>query len=93
MQEKIKNQDGQIVSYVTQITTEKGNTYTLYSDGKLYEEVDGKGFIPLNNLSISNRKIIFELMKRLKPAKTDVIQTRKKPKKRKIIEIDETPEL
>lgn len=89
MQEKIKNQNGEIVSYVTQITTESGKTYVLYSDGNLYEEVEGKGFVQLDKLNKDNKKIISKLIKRIKPAKTDVIITHKKPKKRTVIEIEE----
>lgn len=89
MQEKIKNSKGEIVSYVTQITLESGKNYILYSDGNLYEKVDGKGLVALDELSEENKEIISKLMDRLKPEKTDVIGVNKKPKKRKIIEIEE----
>ena len=88
MQKKIKNLEGKEVSYVTQITVESGKTYILYSDGNLYEEVEGKGFVPLE-LNEENKKIISSLMERLKPEKTDIVNFDKKAKPRKVIEIEE----
>lgn len=89
MQEKIKNAKGEIVSFVTQIILENGKVYTLYTDGNLYEEVEGKGLTQLDNLNEGNKKIISKIMEQLTPGKMDVIDTGKKVKKRKIIEIEE----
>ena len=66
-----------------------GKTYTLYSDGNLYEEIEGKGFIALDNLNEDNKKIISDIMELLKPAKTDRIDSGKNNENREIIEIDE----
>ena len=78
MQEKIKNANGETVSFITQIILESGKVYTLYSDGNLYEEVEGKGFVALDNLNDNNKKIISDIMNLLKPGKTDRIDSGKK---------------
>ncbi len=92
MQEKIKNSKGEIVSFITQITLENGKVYMLYTDGKLYEDVNGSNFVEVNNLSEQNRQIIAKIMKKLEPEKTDVIDTKKVSENKVIVEAKE-PEL
>lgn len=89
MKEKIKSPEGNVVSYVTQITLENGKVYTLYSDGNLYEEVEANVFVPLNNLNEENKKIIEKIMTIFKPAKTDVIISKAERAIIRKIEIDE----
>ena len=88
MQKTIKNSEGKEISYVTQITVGSGKTYVLYSDGNLYEEQEGSGFVQIE-LNKENKKVIASLMNRLKAEKTDVVNFDKKTKPRKIIEIEE----
>ncbi len=92
MKEKIINANGEEVSYVTHFTLENGNVYILYSDGKMYEEITGKGFVEVDNLAEVDKELIAKLMKRLEPIQIDVIDTKNVPEK-KDIKIAHEPEL
>lgn len=92
MQEKIRDVNGNEISFVTQITLENGNVYTLYSDGKLYEEIEGKGFVEIDRLNDANKTIISEIMKRLKPARTDITDVDESKRNTKIIKVEKPKE-
>lgn len=57
---------------VTQITIGNGDLYSLYSDGNLYTEKDGK-LEKVEKLSKESKAAIDRIMAMYKPSRTDVV--------------------
>ena len=80
---------------ITEISCENGKKYLLFSDGNIYEKTDDGNHKKLDKLNSESKKIIENIMERLKPAPTDVINTPLKERKKinsgkdVIIEVEE----